>query len=379
MAARHVTCPACGTGLRIPEGFTGSHARCGQCHHPLEIPSPAESLEDTVVSWLDEDAGDGAGPAPEAPGAGEAPGAPAAEPAPPDEAVEEAPSDEIRLVKLHKQRVLFEFPTRRLRETAFRCAMPRLCLQCGTRAHLHAHVVIFSGQMVDSVSLEAEHSAGAMELSEEEVRHLDDEELLEKLPHLPGLPSPADLPMPYWLCDMCSSSGVISAQILGNPATDESRCRLLIRNMRRAAEFMVGAGGEGTGGYAKLMRRIEATTETPWDQVPLVVQHRIDQWYHPGSQESFLAYVPDRDHVRTEDGMAGLVLSNCRLIYHTKLRHRESTTAQPLEMELSMSRERGRLQLKTPSWEVSNLAVDRDGIGRLRRALMLGKFQATLR
>jgi len=283
---------------------------------------------------------------------------------------------DIRLVKLDKRSALFEFPTRRMREQSFRCAMPRLCLQCNSQAHLHAHVVIFTTQLVDSASLESEHSAGALKLTEDEVRDLKGEELLERLPHLPNLPAPADLPLPYWLCDMCGTSGSISGQIVGDPSKDDSRLRLLIRNLRGAAEFMAAAGGRDQPGYTELMERLEATKEDPWDQVPLTVQHRLQQWFKPKGSETFLAYVPDRDRVRTEDGMEGLLISTKRLIYQGKLRHRECAVDHSMELRLAMGKEAGRLNIKTPGWEISHLTLDRRGIQSLRRSLTLGKFHA---
>jgi len=378
MYTLHVHCPACGTVLDVPAEYTHTHARCGKCHTRFLLPKREAVVENTIADWLigEEE--------PE-----EAPARTESEPSleefahRPDEehsgrtSVLSAIRGDIRLVKLEKRSALFEFPTRRMRDMSFRCAMPRICLQCNSRAHLHAHVIIFTTQMVDSATLESEHSAGALKLTEDEVHDLQGEELLARLPHLPNLPPPADLPMPYWLCDMCGTSGAISGQILGDPAKEDSRLRLLIRNLRGAAEFMAAAGGKDQPGYTKLAERIEATTEVPWDQVSLSVQHRLQQWFKPKGSEMFLAYVPDRDRVRTEDGMAGLMISTKRLIYQGKLRHRECGIAHPMEFQLAMGREAGRLRIKTPGWEISHLTLDRHGLQSLRRALTLGKFQAS--
>jgi hypothetical protein len=374
----HVHCPTCGTVLEVPAEYTHSHARCGKCHTRFPMPKREAVVENTIADWLI--------------GEEEPEKAPAA--AENDLSLEEfarrradakrsertsvlsAIRGDIRLVKLEKRSALFEFPTRRLREIEFRCAMPRLCLQCNSQAHLHAHVVIFTTQLVDSTSLEAEHSTGALKLTEDEVRNLKGEELLARLPHLPNVPPPADLPMPYWLCDMCGTSGAISGQSIGDPSKEDSRLRLLIRNLRGAAEFMAAAGGKDQPGYTELTECIEATKDVPWDQVPLSIQHRLQQWFKPKSGETFLAYIPDRDRVRTEDGMAGLLISSKRLIYQVKLRHRECAVDHPMEFRLAMGKEAGRLRIKTPGWEISHLTLDRNGIQHLRRSLTLGKFQA---
>jgi len=378
MEPMHVQCPSCGAVLSVPLDYRHSHARCAKCHHRFALPEFNKVIEETVADWLTEC---------EEPETAEAP---PPEPADekefvrPPEPVEHAEATsvlsamtaDIQVIKIEQRSVLFEFPSRRLRETSFRCAMPRLCLQCGTRTHLDAHVIIFTTQMVDSVSLEAEHSTGTLKLSALEARSLTGQDLLDRLPKLPNILPPGDLPMPYWLCDMCSSSGAISGQFVGDPSKDDSRCRLLVRNLQGSLEFLVAGGGKDIPGYAELDRRVQATVVSPWEQVPLVVQHRLQQWFKPEGGEHFLAYVPDRDHVRAEDGMAGLLLSNRRFIYHTKLRHRECTQTCPLELQLALGHEGGHLKIKTPEWEMTRLAVDRDGVSRLRRALVTGGFKA---
>ena len=378
MYGLHVHCPTCGTVLDVPATYTHSHARCGKCHTRFPMPKREAVVENTIADWLiaEEEPEDAPAGAEKEPSLEEFAHRADAEHSG-RTSVLSAIQGDIRLVKIENRSALFEFPTRRMRDTSFRCAMPRVCLQCNSRSHLHAHVVIFTTQMVASASLEAEHSAGALKLTEDEVRDMQGEELLARLPHLPSLPPPADLPLPYWLCDMCGTSGAISGQILGDPAKDDSLLRLLIRNLRGAAEFMAAAGGKDRPGYTELTERIEATADSPWDQVPLSAQHRLQQWFKPKGSETFLAYVPDRDHVRTEDGMAGLLISSKRLIYQSKLRHRECAVAHAMEFKLAMGKEAGRLRIKTPGWEISHLTLDRNGIQSLRRALTLGKFQTS--
>lgn len=283
----------------------------------------------------------------------------------------------MRIVKVDRKGVLLEFPVDRLSAPAFRCAMPRRCLKCGTEKHLCPHVIIYSAHMVDSISLEAEHLAGALTLTNSQVSQLSPEELLSQLPDVPNVPPPANRPMPYWLCDMCSSAGIISGQVEINSATGEGFCRLEIRNYRRAAEFLTAVGAAGTDGYDELVKLISESTENPWELVPLAVQHRLQQWFRPESDEHFLAYVPDRDRARTEDGMGGVLISSHRLIHHTDMRHHEIAVGKPLRLVVSTHGKDRRLAIDAKAWHVSNMAVDHDGLRLLRRALTLGGYQVT--
>ncbi|HUU22550.1 MAG TPA: hypothetical protein VM389_08445 [Phycisphaerae bacterium] len=382
MGKVHVKCPHCSVRLAVPEEHLKQNVRCPKCKHKFALTGqPAPVMEDVVAGWLtDEEADDrdrdllgderaGApGDLPEEQGPGDSDVPP--EPTP-------MQTGEIRVVKVEGRGVLIEFPTEQLLKPEFRSAFPRQCLSCDARTHLRAHVVIFAPElMMDSISMEEERSAGGLVLSDSEVAGLSDQDVLDRLHKVPNVPAPGDLPMPYWVCDMCSGSGQLRGQIHVNPQTGSGWCRLVIRNLHRAFQFLTNAGGESVEGFGLLKERLEATTEDPWNNMPEAIQHRLQQWFHPEHGETFLAYVPDRDHVRTEDGLAGVVISDRRLIYHTPRRHREVRKGEPLQLQHATGGGRGSVSITTPGWNIKHMTVDRDGITRIRRALTLSKFHA---
>jgi hypothetical protein len=383
MNATRVTCPSCKAHLNVPAGCEGKLVRCPRCQAQFRVAQKAPvGVDDIVASWLTEGESEDR----------EQPEARAGNLDPEledhlsmlEEAQRAAPreplagrSGGIRIVKIDRNGVLFEFPASRLLEPAFRCGFPRQCICCDTRLHLRAHVVMFAAEFRESVSLAAERATGGgLALSNEEVKDLSDEEVLRRLPNVPNAPSPADLPLAYWVCDLCSARGMVSGQIHVNPGTGKGWCRLWVGNRRQALDFMSAAGGEDTKGCRILKERIEKTADNPWDRIPRVVQHRIEQWYHAKHGERLLAYIPDRDHARTEDGMAGLIVTNTRVIYHTPVAHREATIDQPLELQQSMAGRKGHVHIKAPAWEVQHFTVDRDGLAHMHRALTLGRFPA---
>lgn len=379
-----VPCPSCGVHLALPGGCGRYKVRCPQCNYKFRLHiREQDPTDEDIADWLtggrDRDV-DEEGEALSAPSATIA-GVPVSEiSAPADETVTKTspPADQdIRLVKIDRDGVLFEFPADRLKDMRFRCAMPRRCLCCGTMRHLSAHVVIFSAHMVDSVSLEEEHNAGALRFSTAEAQNLSCREVLDRLPRVPNVPSPADLPMPYWICDMCSGSGTISGQIRGDTETGSGSCRLRIQNLRCADEFLVNVGGEGSESHLAVKERIAATSENPWEALSQAVQHRVQQWFRINKNERFIAYVPDGDRSRTEDGMAGMVVSNLRLIYHAPMRHREVNVSVPMEFQLAMSGGKGHLRIKAAGWYLRNITLNRLGVETLRKALVAGQFQVS--
>ncbi|MBS3734708.1 MAG: hypothetical protein KGY99_07255 [Phycisphaerae bacterium] len=379
---RVISCPHCHAELLVPRSTRAVQGRCPTCHAdfplPPEEPDPRQDLvtDATIADWLgprDED---------EAPDAVD-------ESALTDvaEGVHRELGDthaqtvrcQIRLVRLDAHGALFEFPASRLQNTVFRCAMPRRCLHCGTTSHLQAHVIVFGSRFTRDMSLKAEHSAGRLVASERDIAGLEGEALLERLPHVPNVDPPADLPMPYWLCDMCTGAGEIKGEIETNPATGRGRCRLLIRNLRRAEEFLVAAGGNKTIDHRQLRRRVEAMDDNLWDTLPLAVRHRIEQWFRPHKGERLIAFVPDRDHARTEDGVAGLILSNRRLIHHTSYRHSEASVGTPLEMRLAFGQGKATLQINASDCNVKRMCLDREGVRTLRSALSESDFHVAWR
>ncbi len=275
-----VICPHCGAKLAVPQQHLKANVRCGRCKEkfPVEIKA-ANPVEDVVASWLtdDDDDGDSAGNAPANGDAGTDAGISGEdmlsgtsheESSAPVAVGEKA---DARIIKVDGQGTLMEFAPNLLLRSEFRSAFPRQCVRCEARVHLQAHVVIFAPQLRDSMSVEDEHNAGTLALSNAEVQGLSDQQILDRLPEVPNVPAPANLPMPYWLCDMCSGAGQVSGQILVNRETGSGFCKLLIRNPRRALGLIDSAFGKRVEGFDPVTERGETMAETPWDNLAEVV------------------------------------------------------------------------------------------------------------
>ena len=374
MRARQILCPACGTILDVPPGKADCFVRCGRCRHRFRLPKRIAVTDDAVTEWLVE------GRTPEE-------DKHAAEPhlRPQDQAaasegtaVLPAVSDVIRLVKSDASGALFEFPANRLTETAFRVAMPKKCLRCGSSSHLEAHVIVYTTHLMDRTFAAGQSASGDLVLRGEGLTDLLPQELLERLPTVPNVPAPADRPMPFWLCDMCTAGDLISGQIRVNP-DGVGLCRLWIGHLRRAEEFFVAAGGKDSPGHAELRHRIASQVENPWASLPLAVQSRIQQWYRPAGGEHFVAYIPDGERARSEQGLAGIVVTDRRMIYHTPVRHKETPADEKLELMEAVEGNRSWLDIRCASWDLKHVAMTRDGLARLKSALTRGKFTAVWR
>ena len=370
MNGRLVACPACGTLLDAPPEAANCAVRCGACKTRFKLPAKVAVTGDAIASWLWQDPDHDHKP---------------------HEALPRDPSNEsmvfladpeaeqtarVRLVRVGSEGALFEFDAPRLLEVPFRTAMPRMCVRCEGRADLIAHPIIYAPHLADSLSLEAEHAAGGLRLRLDDVRGLDSRDMLARLGHVPNVPHPADLAMPYWLCDGCSGIGMISGQANINTGDGSGLCRLRIANLAVAEQFLVALGQGDSVEHAELQLRIDARNRNPWAAIDAAVRNRLEQWYEPGPKETFLAYVPDRDRGISEDGVYGILVTDRRLIYHCQYRHHESPVDMPLHLQWIKRTSKLRLTMRTPRWEISHFALDREGLENLRKALRRAGFPA---
>ena len=92
-----------------------------------------------------------------------------------------------------------------------------------------------------------------------------------------------------------------------------------------------------------------------------------------------MAYIPDRNRERTHDGIAGLAISDRRLVYHTPILDEQARVSEPVEARLSMRGGRGELEIKTSSLHIMHFRVDQAGVHDLHHALTIGKFKVSWR
>jgi transcription elongation factor Elf1 len=374
--SEQIACPNCGILLDVPAGSAGRAARCGKCKHRFEIPAFSENAVADLLSDLD----DALSPPKDAVNIEEEMDAePDADPSSMSTiaaSVALAGGASMQILQIKARGVVVRFPAHFLTDALFRLSMPRICMCCGTRAHLVAHLVRFMPRSPDKLNLENRQVHSPLVLQDSTLESLHGEDLLNALPKVPETVAPADNALPYWVCDMCRDHGAVTGEHRINPDTQDGTCWMFIRNPHRAEQFIRAACGDDVPNLTKLIEMNTAGQENPWDLLPLTVRHRLEQWYIPKSGEHFLGYTPDRDHNRTEDGMAGVLVSNKRLIYHSHMQHKEIPVDETIDLMLAMSTDRGQLRIKSQTTTIKRVVIDREGVRGLRRALTLGKYKA---
>ena len=315
MRNRQALCPACGKLLVIPPNCQGCNVRCGSCHHRFRLPAEISVTDDAIADWLmtSQEAADndevairqpvGASarvggqaqaaprpartqpPAPQPVRGVEAPATPSGETQIAAPAITEQTAD-IRIVKLGPNGVTFEFPLRRLQDPNFRASLPQRCVRCRGRNYVQRDEF-------------RKHPAERLSLGHQKLKGLTPGQLLARLPKVPGVAYPANLPMPYWVCDQCSPDGYIAGQMEVHTDSDLSVGRIFLRNLVFAQKFLVSVAGKDHTDHERLNRQIVTRGEDAWDAVPTLVQDRIRKWYKPRDEEQFVAYIADHRQTRS--------------------------------------------------------------------------------
>lgn len=391
MSERRVECPGCRTLLSVPADLASRKVRCSFCRTVFDVTQPKRTMvdDDIIAGWLkdwtpDRDSevadahfdpkdethmavafdaahcklrggvGDDLVPVPTPSGDGKA-------------------GREIRLVHLDGASAEMEFPADRLISAEFRLSIPRLCMRCNSRKRLGAHVVVFTPNLVSrDVDLAAEHGVGQLSLSPEELGQLAGEELLARLPKVPNAPFPANLPMPYFVCEKCSPMNLVRGVIVTHEQPGHGCCRLRLRNLLMAAGFYSTVGDRGGDDYARLAEAAQSGQDDPWNSLPSDAQHRIEQWFRPHMGEAMLAFVPDGDFSRSETGMAGILVTDRRLIYHRPPRHREVVKGESITATISSQGDKYRVTMRSDTLERIRMNTDRVGVNQLRKSLRIG-------
>jgi len=312
------------------------------------------STDDEVMSWL---SGSESGTSPEATQAGlpiaEKTGIfepPVASPRPvvaaaqskPADPPDHKPEDQLTLRTIDAMGAYFGFPARMLNSPAFRAAFPRQCCQCLSEKELKIHLVPWPNKLNEHTARSEKVPVPPPSLPLKQLLAMEPLNALAYLPMSENLPHPFNLPFPYYVCAHCSPSGLLLTTT--SPGEDGERCWLSIFNLRIALRFLAAARGTDNDDYRKLASYCEDHHKDPWQSLPLGMQNRLAKWFKLKPGERFLDYLHDEDFSKMEGGLAGVVITDQRIVFHKFQAHREFTFDN--ELQIRRTDEAGQLKVE---------------------------------
>jgi hypothetical protein len=242
------------------------------------------------------------------------------------------PNSGLRLSHVDTLGAFFVFPSRLLEDVRFRASMPRCCLACGVTQGLKTHLVMWTSKQAGRDPSVLRQQDIVTAVGTEAMHRLNADQLLAALPHVPNMPHPFDLPMPYFICNRCTPAGAIMTHV--RPILEQSweQCELGIASLKRAMEFVAHNLGRDHDDYAQLERAQREHKADAWRALPLPVRNRIEAWYKAAPGERFLCYVRDSDFAQAEAGLGGLVLTDRRIVFRKARVQREMWLTDKLEI-----------------------------------------------
>ncbi len=350
MATLDLTCPGCQGPIRVPMESVGKRARCLHCGvtFPIVMPTKYDPIEDAVADWLDSP--EARAQSQRAAASSAAAGLTAAvKPAvappvlrPPRAVARASRTFAIRLDHVDSMGAFFRFAPQLLYDQLFRASFPQQCIICGSPEHLTVHCVVWSSKLANR-RLTAPPTKWVKRLSQ--LGRSSGTELLDKLPKMENLPEPYNLPMPYYICDSCSPVGAVMAVV--HPSRDGAGedCVLGVASLPQAEAFLAATRGMDCDDLQQI-RAHRTEHADPWTMLPLTVRIRIGQWYKPQMNERFMAYMPDLEFSKAEAGLAGLVVTDHRLVYHKGLSSLDMNYSEPITLHFKPLAEGGRTLLQ---------------------------------
>ncbi|NQU76240.1 MAG: hypothetical protein HQ546_08025 [Planctomycetes bacterium] len=377
------SCPECHACFRVAESLAGKRARCKRCGNVFVI--QALSVEDSIMGWLtdggelpDEVVSSSAGTR-ITPLADDSPNEQVSSPRHPEASVAE-PEERLplRLSKIDETGAMFVFAPSLLEDEGFRSSMPRCCIRCGVTHSLDVRLVLWAGKSTSRDSAPPAKSAVARIVRAESLRRLSGHELLASLPHVPKMPAPFDLPMPYFVCHCCPAAEALFARVHPIIGGDE-QCELTIASLKRAAEFLARGFGRDHVDYPLLIRELQRRNADPWGNLPAAVRNRIQHWFKPAMGEYLVCYVRDTDFAEAQDGQGGLVLSDRRLVFHKYGLKKEIRFVEPMELHEEDSQDLHQLFIGRAGEKPFVLNCDPEEIQVIRQALRKAGAKCTFR
>lgn len=307
-----VVCPNCEQKYRVAPQNLGRRALCKRCGQRFEIAVETQIDDDTIFGWIsDADptgtsvmgstsifaAGD---PHPQPPGTQWH------RPPPPDQ-------PRVEFLRLDRDAALFEFPAHRLNDAHLRCSFPHRCVQCLNPKDLSMHYVIWGDKLPRHDALRLQENEMRSLRSLDKLMTADPQGWFDALEPIAFLPKPFSYPLPYFVCHECGAIGEVIGRVVDDD--DAQRCQLRIANLTIALDFFRNNGGKGQPGYQRLLVARRQAKGKQWENLPFAVRERLSQWFTRQADEKFLGFYADDDFSRADAGLAGLVLTDRRLIF----------------------------------------------------------------
>ena len=214
--------------------------------------------------------------------------------------------------------VCFAFDSSWLRHEGFRASMPVRCVFSGhtDRSRLIARPLVFQDRS------ELKRPPAVDQLAREHEDHVlgdrSTRQRMRMMGELEHMPVPFNLVMPYYVS---TSYAHLFLHCEAHDRSDGVTCEVLIPDALCALDWLARVNGVCGVEYRMLERETSMLHGEQWQKLPEQVRQRINAWCKIRPREVLQLYLNDADFGRRDAGLAGLVVTDQRVVFN-KYHHR---------------------------------------------------------
>jgi DNA-directed RNA polymerase subunit M/transcription elongation factor TFIIS len=217
------------------------------------------------------------------------------------------------VAEVSQRGVLMAFDSSFLEHTGFRLSFPTQCVFSGHNVYheLVAKPLGFFDQSQGEIR-NAQEIENRREITL--VSDMTPRRAMGLMGSIDQLPTPFKFPMPYYVSiDHVTMSMECSTAKRGDGG---GTCYVLVPTGGVALQWLQNVNGI-CGDDVRLLRRdVSFMWSDQWQQLPEHIRHRLSTWVAFEGGEHFQYYFNDAEFGKKDEGLAGVVLTDRRLIYH---------------------------------------------------------------
>lgn len=223
--------------------------------------------------------------------------------------------------------VTFSFSSSLMSRPTFRASMPMSCILCSTTeagtlvARPLGWIDKATGKKADPGQIETTY--------EVEVKaHQTAREVTDSIRPIDELNPPFNQPLPYYICRECAPKvSHVHAEAMSVPTGVV--CEVQIPAAMYALHWLGRVNGVCGNAYEALESQVLAYSDEQWRSVDDTVRQRLTAWFDFQPDEQYLGYLSDSDFAKKDAGLAGIVVTDARIVYCKYHHHGEVALDDP--------------------------------------------------
>jgi uncharacterized Zn finger protein (UPF0148 family) len=190
---------------------------------------------------------------------------------------------------------------------------------------------------------------------------------------LEHLPPPFNRAVPYYL-SQTEAGQSLQCGTLRRPDGNVT-CIVLIPDGVHALEWIARVNGTCGPEYELLERDVARLFTNQWRGISQRSRQRLAAWCEFGPGETFSYYFPDADFAKSDDGLAGVVITDRRAIYHKYHRHGEVAPCPEVRVVIRPDAEFAGVTFITPEGSIKAVRLHFEDVAKFTEAMRAIGFQ----